>query len=56
MLLGRVFGAASEVARLKGIDDVGYRVIQNNGADAGQTVFHLHVHVLGGTKFSEGMV
>ena len=55
-LLGHLLQAAREVARIKGLSDSGYRIIQNNGADAGQTVFHLHLHVLGGQKFSEGMV
>lgn len=47
-LLGHILRVAHEVARIKGIDQSGYRVVQNNGADAGQTVFHLHFHVLGG--------
>ena len=55
-LLGRVLKAAREVAGLKGLTESGYRLIQNNGADAGQTVFHLHVHVLGGKPFGEGLV
>ncbi|MDR1413233.1 MAG: histidine triad nucleotide-binding protein [Actinomycetes bacterium] len=54
-LLAAVFGAAREVARLKGIADSGYRLVQNNGADAGQTVHHLHVHVLGGAELSVQM-
>ena len=37
---------ASKVAKLEGYDD--FRVITNNGADAGQTVFHLHLHVIAG--------
>lgn len=45
--VGEVFSAAAEVARLEGLDG-GYRVIANTGPDAGQTVFHLHAHVLGG--------
>ncbi|MBA3725821.1 MAG: histidine triad nucleotide-binding protein [Armatimonadetes bacterium] len=40
--------AASEIARQEGIDRAGYRVVINSGQQAGQTVFHLHVHVLGG--------
>jgi len=49
-LLGHVFGAVHEVAKIKGIDKTGFRIIQNNGPDANQTVFHLHVHVQGGEK------
>ena len=45
----------AEVARLKGLDR-GFRVIMNTGAAAGQTVMHLHMHVLGGTDMSEGMI
>ena len=47
-LLGRLFEAATLVARKKGIAESGYRVAANTGADGGQTVFHLHLHVLGG--------
>lgn len=54
--LAAVFAAVPEVARLKGIDSDGYRVIVNNGVDANQSVAHLHVHVLGGRRMSHGMV
>lgn len=47
-LLGRVMLAAAEVARLEGLEEGGYRLVINNGADAGQSVFHLHCHVIGG--------
>lgn len=46
--LGALLLLAREVARLEGIADSGYRVVTNSGADAGQTVHHLHLHVLGG--------
>jgi len=42
-----------KVAEITGINKDGYRVIVNCGKDAGQTVFHLHYHVLGGTKMNE---
>ncbi len=45
--LGEVFAAAAEVARLEGLTG-GHRIIVNTGPDSGRTVFHLHVHVLGG--------
>ncbi|QDO89045.1 histidine triad nucleotide-binding protein [Ornithinimicrobium ciconiae] len=45
-----LFAAAREVARLEGIEESGYRVVSNVGADAGQEVFHVHVHVLGGQQ------
>ena len=51
-LLGRVLLAAGEVARQQGIADDGYRLVLNNGEHAGQTVFHLHCHVLGGRHLS----
>lgn len=44
------------VAELKGIAASGYRTIINTGDDAGQTVHHLHVHVIGGRLLGEGMV
>lgn len=47
-LLGHLLVAARKVAELKGIAATGYRVVMNSGADAGQTVFHMHLHVLGG--------
>lgn len=46
-LLGHLFQAAAEVARQSGLAN-GYRLVVNTGADGGQTVGHLHVHVLGG--------
>jgi len=52
-MLARVFGAVPAVAKIKGIDQSGYRIIQNNGADACQTVHHLHVHLQGGQKLPE---
>ena len=47
-LLGQVLLAAKEVAHTLGIDESGYRLVVNTGADAKQSVLHLHVHVLGG--------
>ncbi len=49
-LLGHLLGVAREVAKQEGIGS-GYRVVINNGASAGQSVFHLHLHVLGGRGF-----
>jgi histidine triad (HIT) family protein len=51
-----LFAAVPKVARLKGIDGSGYRVIVNCGRDANQTVGHLHLHVMGGRSMSHGMV
>ena len=47
--------AAQEVARRKGIDQKGFRVVINCNEDGGQVVFHLHLHVLGGRKLRGGM-
>ena len=47
-LLGHLLAVAGEVAREKKIDGTGFRTVINTNAEAGQTVFHLHVHVLGG--------
>jgi histidine triad (HIT) family protein len=46
--LGHVLLAAKEVAKITGILESGYRLVFNNGEAAGQTVFHMHCHVLGG--------
>ena len=54
--LAAIFEAVREVARIKGVEQTGYRVIVNNGPDANQTVEHLHVHVMGGVRMSHGMV
>lgn len=47
-LLGRLLALASVVARSEGIADSGFRTVINTGADGGQTVDHLHIHVMGG--------
>ena len=47
-LLGRLLLAGNKIARQKGIADAGYRFVVNTGADGGQSVFHLHLHILGG--------
>ena len=46
--LGRVLAFARDVAAELGVAESGYRVVINTNADGGQTVFHLHAHVLGG--------
>src|SRR5919107_1170121 len=47
-LLGHLLRVAALVARQEGHAEGGYRTVINTGRDAGQTVFHIHVHVLGG--------
>ena len=48
--LGRMLTVASHLARSAGIEASGYRLVSNTGQDAGQTVFHLHLHCLGGRQ------
>ena len=50
ILAGRLLGAANEVAASEGLDD--YRLVFNTGTDAGQSVFHVHAHVLGGRSLT----
>lgn len=47
-LMGRALRLAAELAKAKGLGDSGYRVVVNTGPDAGQSVEHLHLHLLGG--------
>ena len=54
-LLGELLGLAGRVARQAGLGDRGYRVLTNTGPDAGQSVHHLHFHVLGGRPLSMGL-
>lgn len=54
-LLGHLMLAAAKVAAQLGVDEA-FRLIVNNGADAGQTVFHLHLHILAGRGFAEGQM
>ncbi len=48
-LLGEVVEVAQKLAKEFGIED-GYRLLTNNGPDSGQTIFHLHFHLIGGRK------
>ncbi len=50
-MLGRLFAVAAEIARRDGLED-GWRAVTNVGPDAGQSVAHLHVHLLGGRPMS----
>lgn len=53
--MGEVIKAIDEVAKIKGLE-TGFRVINNCGADGGQTVMHVHYHVIGGVKLTEKMI
>lgn len=52
-LLGHLLLVAGKVAKQLGVDDA-FRLVINNGADAGQTVFHLHLHIIANKTFDEG--
>jgi histidine triad (HIT) family protein len=49
-LIGHLFRVALEIARQEGIAETGYKLIANTGRGAGQTVFHLHLHLIGGRR------
>lgn len=47
-LIGKMFSIAKQLANKEGIAESGYRLLVNTGEEAGQTVFHIHLHLLGG--------
>ena len=49
-LVGDLYLAAREIARAEGIDESGFRTVINCNEDSGQTVFHMHLHLLGGRR------
>ena len=49
-VIGDMAIVANKVAKQLGIDKTGYRIVINNGPDAGQEVYHIHMHLLGGKK------
>lgn len=51
-LVGLLFAAARDIAKDEGVAEHGYRVTMNCNKGAGQTVFHLHLHLLGGRNFT----
>jgi histidine triad (HIT) family protein len=51
-LLGRILLAARDIAEEHGLSGSGYRAVINQGPDAGQSVFHLHCHVMGGRQLA----
>ena len=53
-VVAHIFEVIPQIAKAEGLEN-GYRVVSNCGADAGQTVHHLHFHILGGKKLSEQM-
>jgi histidine triad (HIT) family protein len=51
-LIGAVHRVAAALARERGLADGGFRIVNNNNAGAGQSVFHIHFHLLAGRKFA----
>ncbi|MEJ2653176.1 MAG: histidine triad nucleotide-binding protein [Gammaproteobacteria bacterium] len=51
-LVGRLYLAAGHIAREEGISERGYRTVMNCNAEGGQTVFHLHLHLMGGRQMT----
>ena len=51
-MLGRLLAFSADVAKDLGLDAKGYRIVTNTGPDAGQSVDHLHLHVLGGRRMT----
>ena len=54
-LMGHLFTVARQLAKEEGINKGGYRIITNTGIDGGQTVFHLHLHLIGGQRMKYPM-
>lgn len=54
-VISHIYEVAAKLAKELGISESGYRIVSNCGADAGQTVFHLHFHILGGKKLKTEM-
>ena len=49
-VIGHITEAAKLIAKAEGVDETGFRLLMNTGADAGQTVRHLHMHLIGGKE------
>lgn len=56
VLLGQVLRAVPAVAKILGVDAGGFRLINNCGADGGQTIDHVHFHLIGGKALGEGLI
>ncbi|MBQ0104436.1 MAG: histidine triad nucleotide-binding protein [Armatimonadetes bacterium] len=54
-VVGRMALVASRIAKEKGLSENGYRMVMNCNQDAGQTVFHIHLHLLGGKPLKMGL-
>jgi histidine triad (HIT) family protein len=51
-LLGHILSIAREIARERGLDQSGFRIVLNTGRDSGQEVFHIHFHLFGGRRMT----
>ena len=51
-IMGRLYSAAAKLAKELGFDEAGYRVVMNCNGDGGQTVYHVHLHVLAGRQLT----
>lgn len=51
-VMGKLFAAAKELAKQNGVNEEGYRLVVNCNEKAGQTVFHIHMHLLGGRRMT----
>ena len=56
LLIGKIFTVIQKIAKELGIDNDGFRIISNCGENAGQTVKHLHFHILAGKKMSDKII
>jgi histidine triad (HIT) family protein len=52
VLLGHLMSVCAKIAAQEGLEENGYRVVTNIGAEGGQSVFHLHLHILGGRQMA----
>ena len=50
-LIGSIYSIANQLAKDSGLDKTGFRIVVNCGVEAGQSVFHIHYHLLGGRSF-----
>lgn len=55
-IISKIYSAINKIAKQEGFDKEGFRVINNCGENAGQTVMHLHFHIIAGKELGEGIV
>jgi histidine triad (HIT) family protein len=56
VLVGRIMAVAKKVAQDEGVSEKGYRLVINTGPEGGQTIMHLHVHLMGGRRMPDRMI